>query len=89
VRFEKFSKDDPNHDPILDYDFVNGVVYRFDARFPISPDTLIDTVAISDSPFAISEEQLEELARLTTDTFEVLEAAWTDQDVTLVDIKIE
>ncbi|OGL29997.1 hypothetical protein A3D14_02340 [Candidatus Saccharibacteria bacterium RIFCSPHIGHO2_02_FULL_47_12] len=89
VKFEMFAKDDPNHDPILDYDFETGVVRRYKASAPISADTLVDEVPISESPFAISPEQQDVLAGLTIDTFEVLEAAWADHEVTLVDLKIE
>lgn len=89
VRFEMFAKDDPNHDPILDYDFEAGTVSRFKAGAPVSSKTLVDAVPVNNSPFAITAEQQNVLAKLTIETFELLEAAWADQDVTLVDLKIE
>ena len=89
VRFEMFAKDDPLHDPLLHFDFEHDVVSRYKASEPVSEGSLLDSVPMEESPFALTQIQQEMLARIATDTFEVLEAAWADQDVTLVDMKIE
>jgi phosphoribosylaminoimidazole-succinocarboxamide synthase len=89
VEFEMFSKDDPNHDPMLVFDFQNGTVSRYAASAPIEEATRLDTVPIVESKFGLTEEQMSLLTQLTTDTFEVLEAALADQQVTLVDLKME
>lgn len=89
IEFEFFAKDDPNHDPIIRFDFDSGVVRRYNPKQPVAPESLIDETPMSESPFGITEEQAMQLQRLTVDTFELLEAAWADQDVTLVDMKIE
>ncbi|MCA9342790.1 phosphoribosylaminoimidazolesuccinocarboxamide synthase [Candidatus Saccharibacteria bacterium] len=89
VKFEMFAKDDPNGDPTLDFNFEEGVVSRYKANVPQSSNALIDFVSADKSPFAITSEQHEILEQLTVNTFELLEAAWADQGVTLVDIKIE
>lgn len=89
VEFEMFAKDDPNHDPMLAFDFENGTVSRYTASAPMGEDTHLDTTPMAESNFGLTEDQMKVLAQLTTDTFEVLEAAWADQQVTLVDLKIE
>lgn len=84
---EFFDKDDSLHDPLLRLDLDRGVVQRHDASKPVG-EALID-----ESPIAamsrLAIEQWDELNELTRWTFEVLESAWAEQDVTLVDMKIE
>lgn len=89
VALEFFAKDDANHDPLIMFDFENGVVRRYDPKKPISPESLLDETPLTESPFGVTEEQANRLLQNTIDTFEVLEAAWADQNVTMVDIKIE
>ncbi|HZM63905.1 MAG TPA: phosphoribosylaminoimidazolesuccinocarboxamide synthase [Candidatus Saccharimonadales bacterium] len=86
---EYFAKDDPNHDPILAYDFDRGVVRRHNAAQPISPESLIDEEPITKSPFGLSRGELMQLGQLTIATFKTLEAAWAKQDVVMADLKIE
>ena len=87
VEFEMFAKDDANHDPLLA--FADGNVFQYRADSPVSPDTLIDVSPSQDSKFGLSPERIATLKELAVDTFEVLEAAWKDQAVALVDMKIE
>lgn len=84
--FEIFLKDDVNHDPLLVFDFVREKIMRFSAQKPLFEGF-------------ISEERMDQamsLYRLTSqlrlfsiNAFRELEAAWADQNVTLVDLKVE
>ena len=89
VEFEMFAKDDANHDPLLTYDFSQGIVKQFRPDTPVSTESLLSELPVHESPFGIRYHHAVQMHRLAIDTFEVLEAAWKDQDVTLVDMKIE
>lgn len=89
LKFELFAKDDANHDPLISYDWKDGVVRRWDPKQPFSGDSLIDEVQINQSPFGFTQDHITIMEIYTVDTFEVLEATWNDQGVTLVDLKIE
>lgn len=87
VEFEMFAKDDANHDPLLQIVDSKVVQYRADA--PLADDTILSVAEVHESKFGLTHEQQQRLKELAVDTFELLEAAWKDQDVTLVDMKIE
>lgn len=87
VVFEMFAKDDANHDPKLE--IVDGKVFQYQPDRVVGPDALIDVAEVDESKFGLSLEQVELLKQLAVDTFEVLETSWRDQDVKLVDMKIE
>jgi phosphoribosylaminoimidazole-succinocarboxamide synthase len=87
VEFEMFAKDDANHDPLLQ--IVDDQVFQYRADSPISSDTIISVTEGSESKFSLTPEQQQRVKELAVETFELLEAAWKDQDVMLVDMKIE
>lgn len=87
--FEMFAKIDQSHDPLLVYDFAKGSVSTYDQKKPIGPDSLISKVPIKGSPFGIDQKTWTALQELTFKVFGVLEEAWADQGVSLVDLKIE
>jgi phosphoribosylaminoimidazole-succinocarboxamide synthase len=84
---EFFDKDDGMHDPLLLIDHNRGVIQRHVASRPVG-EGLID-----ERPVTLAEglalNRWDELEAITRATFEVLEAAWANQGVTLVDMKIE
>lgn len=85
--FEMFAKDDENHDPYLDYSC--DMVFRYHPKQPVDESSLIDQQNIVQSPFGLRDHEISQLRDLSVATFEVIEAAWAEQDVTLVDMKIE
>lgn len=89
LTFEYFAKDGRIPKSIAVFDFANGIVHRHSQSEPISAQSLVDAEPIAGSPFGITPEQAETLQQLTLTTFGLLEAAWADEDVTLVDLKIE
>jgi phosphoribosylaminoimidazole-succinocarboxamide synthase len=89
VVFEVFEKDDPNNDPMVEIDFEQGTVRRYVASQPQS-EGLMGVESLKDSPFAdLTEDDLAQMSELTVEVFKVLEAAWGEQNVALVDLKIE
>lgn len=88
--FEMFYKDDSRNDPIIVVDEVEQVMHLHQASEPVTPASLIDTVPLSSLPnYGNVFAMLSELQRMALQTFEVIEEAWADQDVQLVDLKIE
>jgi phosphoribosylaminoimidazole-succinocarboxamide synthase len=84
---EFFDKDDGLHDPLLLMDRVHGEIQRHVASQPVGKG-FIDAVALADAD-RLKPSRWDDLSVLTAETFSVLEAAWANQDVTLVDTKIE
>lgn len=87
VEFEMFAKDDENHDPMLQ--IVGDKVFQYRPDAPLSSATMLSVAGVDESKFGLTPEQQEQVRKLAVDTFELLEAAWKDQDVALVDMKIE
>ena len=87
IEFEMFAKDDANHDPLLE--IVGDKVFQYRADAPIGPDTMLDVDEVDESKFGLAPAQQQRVRELAISTFGILEAAWKDQDVTLVDMKIE
>ena len=86
---EFFEKDDANHDPLVIFDFVGDRLLRYVASVPLG-EGFIREQALVDTPFtSITAGDLATLKDLTTSVFGLLEDAWSKQDVTLVDMKIE
>lgn len=89
VEFEMFAKDDSKHDPLLSFDFENGYVSQYSASAPVTDESIISIAPFDASEFALGKDEAVTLQQLAIDTFTLLEAAWRDQSVTLVDMKIE
>lgn len=96
--FEVFEKDDPNHDPLLEFDFDNEILRRFvpnnKAAKAIGPNVkagdLISKRRLADSGYAsITPELLAQLRDITLRTFRVIEAAWKQHGGVYIDFKIE
>lgn len=94
--FEVFEKDDANHDPLLEFDFVGDVLRRLvpNTKAAIQPGAhvgdLISQEPLSRSRYAtVTSELLEQLRELTLRTFEIVEQAWAGLGGTYFDFKIE
>lgn len=83
---EFFDKNDSRHDPLVIYDFVSRRVLLYDAKQPLAKGFLKELPMKSHGETIIITNRLIELAERT---FRILEKAWAEQDVTLVDLKIE
>lgn len=89
VIVEFFEKDDANHDPLLIIDLASKRLLRFRANRPLS-EGFIGEQPISESALSeLTGQTVLELIKITTEVFLVLEEAWIQQDVALVDLKIE
>ena len=95
---EIFEKDDANHDPLLEFDFVTGVLRRHvpnnKAAEAIGTDVkagdLISEEPLGESRYAdVSPELIARLRSLTASAFEVIEDAWKQQGGVYIDFKIE
>ncbi|HEV8063728.1 MAG TPA: phosphoribosylaminoimidazolesuccinocarboxamide synthase, partial [Acidimicrobiales bacterium] len=95
--FEVFEKDDANHDPLLEFDFVGDVLRRFVPNSKAAlqlgnahAGDLISQERLSQSRYAtVTPELVEQLANLTLRTFEIVEQAWARLGGTYFDFKIE
>lgn len=96
--FEVFEKDDANHDPLLDFDFDEGVLRRHvpnqKAAAAIGPDVgagdLIGEERLAASRYAdVSPELFARLRSRTVSAFEVIEEAWKHHGGVYLDFKIE
>ncbi len=84
---EFFEKDDSMHDPLLVEDPISRLILRYDAKKPLK-EGFIDSRPFNEVP-ELAVPAWPALRVITRNVFEVLEEAWADQDVTLVDLKIE
>jgi len=89
---EFFLKDDARHDPLMVWDEKSQRFKLYSAKLPILSESYIgdlskDFPQYSNIPEISKEIKL--LSRILIFVFTILENAWTEQKVTLVDLKIE
>ncbi|HVE80835.1 MAG TPA: phosphoribosylaminoimidazolesuccinocarboxamide synthase, partial [Candidatus Dormibacteraeota bacterium] len=89
VMVEFFEKDDPNHDPLLVLDLASRRLLRFVASKPLAEGFMAEQ-SLAESQFAdLTGPMILTLIEITEHVFTTLEEAWAQQDVALVDLKIE
>lgn len=84
---EFYLKDDSRHDPMIQVNRSTGVVLLFDAKVPVEEQEPIGQMTLDD--LDVSVEELDVIEEETKKTFEVIETAWAEQGVDLVDMKVE
>ncbi len=87
--FEIFHKDDDAHDPILVFG-SDMEATRYPADQPEDQRTPIDVVNYTELELGrFPEETVEQLEETTRSVFLAIEEAWAEQNVQLIDLKIE
>ncbi|MBB2891679.1 phosphoribosylaminoimidazolesuccinocarboxamide synthase [Flexivirga oryzae] len=98
LAFEVFEKDDAHHDPLLEFDFDDGVLRRYvpNAKAAAAigaeakPGDLIGEEVLGESRYSdVTPDLLAKLRVLTVSSFEAIESAWKQQGGTYIDFKIE
>ncbi|MBN2378931.1 phosphoribosylaminoimidazolesuccinocarboxamide synthase [candidate division WOR-3 bacterium] len=79
---EFFLKDDSRHDPIVA--FSEDSWFLHPAKEPVSEENVIEEIEPMLTP-----EELEKVIKTGREVFEILADAWVQQDIKLVDLKIE
>lgn len=88
--FEIFHKDDAAHDPIVAFDESGTEATRYPADQPREDTFFLDKLDSDDLSLGrFPDDTLLQLEKTTRAVFEAIEAAWAEQDVQLVDLKIE
>ncbi len=89
IVIEFFEKDDANHDPLIIFDLASRRLLRYTASKPLA-EGFMNEQPLPDTQYkGLTPSEILELIDITGQVFTVIEAAWSKQDVTLVDLKIE
>lgn len=90
LKIEFFLKDDARHDPLMCYSNGDGFWYLWNAKIPFPSDPIdkLDPASIMDG-YILKSEVAAKLKDITRRVFIILEKAWLQQNVALVDLKIE
>jgi phosphoribosylaminoimidazole-succinocarboxamide synthase len=87
--FEMFHKDDAAHDPMLRFEFERDVAVRYPAGEPEGAAPIDEVDFMSLRLGVDAEEVVQKLRDTALNVFRILESAWAEQDIQLVDLKIE
>lgn len=94
--FEMFEKDDDRHDPLIEFNFNNGTLFRYvpnvkaASEMGAEPGDLMSAQVLSISRYAdVTLELVDQLRELTLRTFAILEELWASVGGTFTDLKIE
>ncbi len=85
---ECFLKDDERHDPLMIWDFVGWRYLLYEAGKPLGVGYIEEKPILPVRAQQTIDETVE-MVRTTVKVFEVIEDAWRQQEVQLVDLKIE
>ena len=87
--WEFFLKDDARHDPLMLWNEERSCFAIYDPKKPIGESSFLGYIRSSDNLDLPSSQEVNELGGLLFKVFCVLETAWRELKVTLVDLKIE
>lgn len=86
IPIEFYFKNDENHDPMIEYN-NDGNVSLYNAKDPVKSRQTIGNTTLEE--LGITLEEIAMMKHLTGLVFEILESAWAEQDISLVDLKIK
>ncbi len=90
--FESFYKDDSLHDPLMVWDERMGTFVLYNAKVPVGKGYLFNlrkNEIISPQGRPLDKTDMDQLREIACNVFLILEKAWKEIDVVLVDLKIE
>ncbi|PIS32430.1 phosphoribosylaminoimidazolesuccinocarboxamide synthase [Candidatus Peregrinibacteria bacterium CG08_land_8_20_14_0_20_41_10] len=90
LKVEFFLKDDARHDPLMSYNESDEFWYLWDAKIPF-PSDFVDKLSSASiiAGHILDGKVAAELEDITRRVFLIFEKAWSQQNVNLVDLKIE
>ncbi len=87
IPVEFYIKDDKRHDPILEIKKDSDKALLFSPKDPVSTRTSVGKVELK--KLGITHRDILKMKSITRKVFRTFENTWAEQDVTLVDMKIE